>query len=351
MADPHIALGTFASTDGKPFPGLLVAGHVHPVAALLAADAAPGRTWPTMRDILDDWDHCWPRLERSARALSETSTAVAIPRESLAVLTPVQPRQIVCAGANYRRHVIEIMTDHDVGSEPGLSPGERRRRAEAIMDHRAAEGQPFAFVKPVSALLDPFGTLAIPADSGQTDWELELAVVIGRLAYRVRRENAFDHVAGYSIANDISARDRIARRDIPNLGLDWIAGKSAPGFLPLGPYIVPAALAGDPQSLTITLTLNGERMQHDTTADMIFPVARLIEHVSTYMRLLPGDILCTGSPAGNGTHFNRFLRPGDTIEGSISGLGMQRTSCVEERVTEAAALHRPFAPLPEERRS
>lgn len=175
-------------------------------------------------------------------------------------------------------------------------------------------------------------------------------MVISRPAYRVRREDAYGVIAGYTIANDISARDRLARRDMPNFGFDWIAGKSAPGFLPLGPLIVPACFVDDPQALKLELKLNGDVMQRGETSDMIFPVERLIEFISTHMRLLPGDIISTGSPAGNGTHYNRYLRPNDVVESSIDGLGSMRNTVIAETLPVSAVLHQPFSPLanPEE---
>jgi len=300
----------------------------------------------TMLDLFEQWDRRWPVLARAFPSLLASHTGV-LEMSEVTPLLPIRPRQIICAGANYRRHVIDMMAAHDVGSPSGLDPLERRRLATRLMDHRAASGRPFVFIKPVSALLGPDEDLVVPADSAQTDWELELAALIGRPCYRVDRARALEHVAGYTIANDISARDRLARRDMPSLGLDWVAGKSAPGFLPLGPWIVPATLVPQPQELTMTLKLNGEVMQHESTADMIFPIERLIEHISTYMRLLPGDVICTGSPAGNGTSYGRFLRAGDVLQGHIDGLGTQYVKCVGEVVAAGAPTHSPFVPLPE----
>lgn len=346
MNNPSVAIGTFAAIDG-PFAGLLLDGKVYRLTVLLNGRVDRIGNDPEMIHILDQWDICWPIICREIEQFRKNPPTHGMKLADLSVLAPVRPRQIICAGANYRQHVIELMVGHEEGSVSGLSKEERRRRAERLMDHRAANGQPFAFMKPASALLDPFADLVLPIDATQTDWELELAVVIGRPAYRVNRERALDHVAGYTIANDISARDRLARRDIPALGFDWIAGKSAPGFLPLGPYIVPAALVEDLQDVNITLELNGEIKQHGSTEDMIFSISRLIEYISTYMRLLPGDIICTGSPAGNGAHFNRFLQPGDVLQGTIKGLGTQRNLCVAEVLEEGAPHHQPFVPLPE----
>jgi len=115
------------------------------------------------------------------------------------------------------------------------------------------------------------------------------------------------------------------------MGTDWMTSKCRPTYLPCGPVIVPSAFVPDPQQLQITLKLNGETKQDDSTSDMIFDVARLIEHISSLIELQPGDLICTGSPAGNGTHFNRYLQPGDVMRAAITGLGEQRTPVIAER--------------------
>lgn len=339
MDEPAFNLATFAADRGAAFPAMVIGQDIFRVDGLAGCGAVR-----SMLDVFDDWDRYWPVLNAEARRLAADPQGV-LQCDSLRALAPITPRQIVCSGANYRKHVIDLMVEQDHGLNSGQSPEDRRREAERIMDHRAAHGQPFAFVKPFSSILGPFDELAVPVDAAELDWELELGVVIGRPARRVDRARALDHVAGYVIVNDITARDHLYRPDIPNLGLDWVAGKAGPGFLPMGPAIIPAAFVPDPQDLLITLRLNGEVMQHESTADMIFPVARLIEAFSVHMQLLPGDIICTGSPSGNGTHYGRFLRPGDVMEGSIERLGTQRTDCIAESCDEGAILHRPFVSL------
>ena len=262
----------------------------------------------------------------------------------LRTAAPVQPRQILCAGANYRQHVIDVIIDQPVTVDAGISRAERRRHAEALMDHRASKGKPFIFSKLTSCVIGPEDDVVLPFDMQQPDWELELVVVIGKPARRVPAAHALDHVAGYTIGNDLTGREMLGRPDIPSMGHDWVAGKCAPTFQTLGPYIVPAQFIADPQRLQITLKLNGQVMQDESTADMIFPVARLIEWASTHVQLLPGDLILTGSPSGNGTHHQRFLKPGDVLEGSITGLGTQRNRCVAEQVTDEQAKVR-FQPV------
>ncbi|MFC8858631.1 fumarylacetoacetate hydrolase family protein, partial [Streptomyces sp. NPDC057144] len=199
-----------------------------------------------------------------------------------------------------------------------------------IMDRRAAEDLPYVFLGLPSAITGPYDDVVLPAWAGKPDWELELAAVVGRPAHRVSVEEALDHVAGYTIANDLTDRATVFRRDMPQIGTDWLRSKNAPGFTPLGPWIVPAGSVGDPGDLRLTLKLNGETMQDESTRDMIFDVARMVSYASQTARLLPGDLVLTGSPAGNGMHWGRLLRDGDVMDAAITGLGAQRTRCVAE---------------------
>jgi 2-keto-4-pentenoate hydratase/2-oxohepta-3-ene-1,7-dioic acid hydratase in catechol pathway len=211
-----------------------------------------------------------------------------------------------------------------------MTPAELRTYAENLMTERARTGAPYVFSKIPSAVTGPYDPVILPALARQPDWELELAVVISKPARHVRRAQAMDYVAGYTIANDITSRDLIWCKDPKAMGTDWISSKNSPTFLPLGPYLVPAAFVADPQKLRLVLKLNGETMQDESTSDMIFDIARQIEYISSRVQLWPGDIICTGSPAGNGTHYGRFLRDGDVMETSITGLGEQRNPCVAE---------------------
>jgi 2,4-diketo-3-deoxy-L-fuconate hydrolase len=339
------ALGTFTSVDRGTFPGMVIGNDVYAIAdiALFCKTDRLPATRLSMLDVFEAWTDVFPML---CQAFEHHDGVAGVKLASLKPLAPIMPRQIICAGANYRKHVIDILIDHPgSGSDPSWSLDERRRRAEKIMDHRAAHGQPFAFVKAQSAVLGPYEDLVIPADSAEMDWELELGVVIGKPARRVSRRHALDYVAGYVICNDITARDHISRPDFPSLGLDFLAGKSGPGFLPLGPTIVPATFVPNPQNLMLTLRLNGQIMQHESTDNMIFSIPQLIEYISTHIQLLPGDVLCTGSPSGNGTHHHRFMKPGDVLEASIESLGLQRNHCRAEALAEEAVLHRAFVAL------
>ena len=280
----------------------------------------------TSRALLDDWGRVHPVLAGLAEAAGPED---GVPLGSLRVAAPVEPRQIFQAGANYRSHVAEIIVS---GREPGdtRSDDELRRVAEALMDERARTGSPFFFSGLPAAICGPDDDVLLPPEAAQVDWEAELAVVIGTKARRVPRERALDYVAGYTVCNDISARDLQFPAEHRPLGGDWIRAKNRPTFLPTGPFLVPADQVGDHRDLEITFELNGERLQQDTPRNMLFDLRTLIAAASAATTLLPGDLILTGSPAGNGGHWGRWLQPGDVMVTAISGLGAQRNTCVLE---------------------
>jgi 2-keto-4-pentenoate hydratase/2-oxohepta-3-ene-1,7-dioic acid hydratase in catechol pathway len=314
------ALATLSAPDGPAFPAL-----VTPDARILDLRVALADERLTVLGLLDDWDAVLPRL----RSLAEDGGPDREPLAGFRVHAPVQPRQVFQSGANYRQHVIDLHVAHRAPGDD-RPEGERRAEAAEIMDRRAAEDLPYVFIGLPSAITGPYDDVVLPAWAEQPDWELELAVVIGRPAHRVSVAEALDHVAGYTIANDLTDRATVFRRDMPQIGTDWLRSKNAPGFTPLGPWIVPAESIADPDGLRVTLRLNGDTMQDESTQDMIFNVARMVSYASEAARLLPGDLVLTGSPAGNGMHWGRLLRDGDVMEGSITGLGVQRTRCVAE---------------------
>ncbi|SDG59748.1 fumarylacetoacetate hydrolase family protein [Microbacterium pygmaeum] len=249
-----------------------------------------------------------------------------MPLADVTLTAPVQPRQVLQAGANYREHVIELVAA-GLTQNTDRTPEEAREFAATMMDDRAANGEPYFFIGLPACVVGDDVPLALPAYSQVHDWELELAVVIGREAFQVSRENALDHIAGYTIVNDITTRDLVFRKDMKEIGTDWYRSKNAPGFLPTGPFLVPAEFV-DGGGLAVTLELNGEVKQDGHTSDLLFGIAALISGASETMPLLPGDLLLTGSPPGNGQHWKRFLRDGDVMTGTIEGLGTQTVRCV-----------------------
>lgn len=199
-------------------------------------------------------------------------------------------------------------------------------------DHAAELGNPMpkdpmVFSKAPSSIVGPTDEVIVPRHAAKTDWEVELAVVIGRPAYCIAEADALAHVAGYTICNDVSERSFQNDR-----GGQFIKGKSSPGFGPLGPWLVTADEIADPQNLNLTLDIDGERMQSGNTRDMLFGVARLIAHLSEFMILEPGDIVTTGTPPGVGAGRKppRFLAGGETLRLAIDGLGEQRLRVVRQ---------------------
>jgi len=189
--------------------------------------------------------------------------------------------------------------------------------------------EPMMFMKALSSLTGPNDEVMIPKDSTHTDWEVELAVVIGKTARYVSQDEALSHVAGFAIANDVSERFNQKQR-----GSQWSKGKGHDTFCPLGPWLVTPDEVGDHQDLDMFLDVNGERMQTGNTKTMIFDVAELISYVSEYITLYPGDVMITGTPpgVGEGKKPNAiYLKAGDTMKLGIAGLGEQNQQVVEWR--------------------
>ncbi|UIN30983.1 fumarylacetoacetate hydrolase family protein [Microbacterium binotii] len=251
------------------------------------------------------------------------------PVAEVTLTAPVAPRQVLQTGANYRQHVIELVAA-GLSQNSERTPEEARAFAADMMDERARSGEPYFFIGLPACVVGDDVPLVLPSYSSVHDWELELAVVIGREAFRVSREQALDHVAGYTIVNDITTRDLVFLKDMKEIGTDWYRGKNAPGFLPTGPLLVPARFV-DPADTAVRLELNGQVMQDANTSDLLFDVPALVSAASQTHPLLPGDLLLTGSPAGNGQHWKRFLQDGDVMTGTIGALGTQVVRCVGEQ--------------------
>lgn len=221
------------------------------------------------------------------------------------------PGKIICVGLNYRLHA----------AEGGLP----------------VPDEPILFMKAPYTLQGPHDPVAIPPGSKKTDYEVELAIVVGKRArYLTSEDDALAYVAGYCISDDVSERAYQFER-----GGQWDKGKNCEGFNPLGPWFVTVDEVPDPQALTVELTVNGEVRQRSNTSDMIFSVRHLVWYISQFMVLLPGDIINTGTPSGVGMGFTptRFLSAGDVVELSITGLGTQRHEFF--RATPTSAVDRP----------
>ena len=199
-------------------------------------------------------------------------------------------------------------------------------------DHAAETGasvpsEPIIFMKATSAVCGPNDPVIIPRGSQKTDWEVELAVVIGRRAKYVSEADAFSYVAGYAVSNDVSERAFQTERQG-----QWTKGKSADHFGPTGPWLVTRDEVADPQDLAMWLTVNGEKRQDGSTRTMVYGVAHLVSYLSQFMSLHPGDIISTGTPPGVGMGMKppSYLKAGDVIELGIAGLGQQRQVCVDD---------------------
>lgn len=211
-----------------------------------------------------------------------------------------RPSKIICVGLNYAKHA----------EESGM----------------AAPKEPVIFFKSTTALCGPNDPVIIPRGSIKTDWEVELAVVIGKKASYVTKADAMSYVAGYCLHNDYSEREYQLER-----GGQWVKGKSCDSFAPLGPYFVTSDDVKDPHNLHLWLDVNGKRMQDSSTSDLIFDIPHLVSYISEFMTLLPGDVISTGTPAGVGLGQKPepwYLKPGDVVRLGIEGLGEQQQTAV-----------------------
>jgi 2-keto-4-pentenoate hydratase/2-oxohepta-3-ene-1,7-dioic acid hydratase in catechol pathway len=254
-------------------------------------------------DLLSLIEAGQPGLER-ARNASGQEYALS----SVRLLSPLRrPPKILALARNYQDHI----------TEGGGLPVDKSRIV------------PKLFLKPSSAIIGPDEPVCLPTISNTTDWEVELAVIIGQVGRNIRQDCALEYVFGYTVANDISARttqwgvDR--EGDHWDEFFDWLNGKWPDGFAPLGPYILTADELADPQSLDLALYLNGERKQRSNTREMISTVAETIAFASRFMTLEPGDVIETGTPSGVGATTGTYVKAGDVMEATIEKLGTLRT--------------------------
>jgi 2-keto-4-pentenoate hydratase/2-oxohepta-3-ene-1,7-dioic acid hydratase in catechol pathway len=334
-------LGTFSAAGCAPFGGLVAAERVIAFSALqdfVARERLDFHSDGGTLSVLDEWERNFPTLQRVAEAIGAAADQALLrstaPVEALQLHAPVHSRNIICSGANYFKHVVDIVIAQVRPETEGMTSEQRREFGIQKMTDRRAHGTPFFFIKANSTMIGPHDVVTLPPDVSTMDWELELGLVIGKRARFVKREAALQHVAGYMVVNDLTVRERVNRKDMQEMGMDWVGSKCAPTALPTGPYLVPAQFVGDPQRLHINLKHNSRVMQDEGTDDMIFSCAQLIETLSKFMVLYPGDLICTGSPSGNGIHHGVALKAGDVMEGTITGplasLGTQRNACAAE---------------------
>ncbi len=271
-------------------------------------------------DIQSAWEGSEPPgsimeiLQRGPECLKQIAVLVEsaetfAPTDSFEILAPLpRPGKIIALAGNYDEHIKEV------GLTLGLSESTRKTTV------------PRPFIKPATAVLGPSQEIPWPAYSKTLDYEIELGVVIGKIAKSVTPEDALDYVAGYTIINDFSARSVTFAKNRTKRPwdefYDWLNGKWADGFCPMGPYLLTADEIGDVQNLDMKLTINGQVRQHANTSQMIFPVGDVVSFLSQIMTLEPGDIIATGTPSGVAAASGEYLSPGDRIDAAIEKLGI-----------------------------
>ncbi len=287
------ALATRAGPDG-PRPTIKVgdAFHdLHDAAAAHGYSAVAG----DVTAITRDWEARREGLFGLARALAGASGS-ALPAPQL--LTPFEPRRVFGAASNFIEHAAEMQT---------------KLAAKA-------DSEPYIFLKTVESVVGPNETVVVPSQVSRPDWEVELGVVLGRSGKNVAVGQAHDLIAGYTIVNDVSARDRTRRTDFP-FSHDWFRGKSFDTFTPIGPVFVPRDCLGDPHDIRLGLDVNEVSMQDGNTSEMIFNIHEQIAYLSTILELRAGDLIATGTPAGVGMGRGVFLKDGDVMRAWVEGVG------------------------------
>lgn len=291
-------LVTYKTAKG-PRAGVVIGDAVYD-----AATATRKAQYTSVLAILREWKAASAILRKASYRKPVASL------EKTKLLAPLpDPGTLFCAGANYTDHMAEMARAQN--KEPGPNMKELGEK-------------PWHFIKNSGAVVGPNVLVRIPPYTKALDWEIELAAVIGRTAKDVPAEKALSYVAGYTIANDLSARDVMRREKVEPSSpfrFDWVSQKCFDGACPLGPWIVPAAQIGDPQNLALKLWVNEELMQDSNTAKMIFSTSEQIAMLSSRVTLHPGDVVLTGTPAGVGMPRGRFLKPGDTVKLWIEKIG------------------------------
>ena len=294
------ALGAYRSESGDR-PMLVVERGMFDLQALADRAGRPMLSAAAAGGLVRVME-AWPTLASDMLALVElarTEQVGLLPTASDEhFAAPFRPARIFAAASNYIEHANEMGT---------VLAGK-------------TESAPYIFMKTSTSVIGPGEAIVLPPMAERVDWEVELAAVIGHGGRNIPVDRALEHVAGYTVFNDISARDLTRRNDFP-FKFDWFQGKNFDTFGPLGPWIVPAAIIGDPQKVRLSLTLNGKVMQDDSTASMIFSVAEQISYLSSILTLNPGDVIATGTPNGVGIGHGVFLKPGDVVSARIEHIG------------------------------
>jgi len=295
---------TYRAAKGKPAAGILVGDRIYPAADMAGA----GVDASSVLGLLQSWDKVHPRLKKAA-AKADPKRGVALAKAEL--LAPLlYPTALFCAGANYWDHLEEMARAGAAG--PKLE-------GPYVRPQRPAE--PWFFVKTSAhSVIGPGAPVHLPKFSKMVDWEVEIGVVIGRAMRNLSVERAMDAVAGYTIVNDLSARDFIKREGSPFV-FDWVGQKCFDGSAPMGPYITPAEFVPPPENIPLKLWINGKIKQDSNSNLMVHSIREQIAYLSRHVTLRPGDVIATGTPAGVGFARKEFLKPGDEIKIEIAGCG------------------------------
>jgi len=321
LAEGSFGVGTYqapAATD-NPFPGLVLPdGTTFDLSHLYADTHA----------IFNDWD-------RALDQLNDLATKRGRPElrfDELRHLPVLAHPNMLCAGSNYRQHVAEMYTYNKFNQHnrlPGESDQDFFQRNLEIVDRRAREGMPFFWTGLHSSLIGADDDVVLPLVGEHHDWELEFGAILKGTGRYLTPDEAGELIAAYVMVNDLGTVDEFRRTDV-RWGHDWVS-KHQPSFKPFGPFAVPKEFV-DRSQVRIHLKVSGQVMQDWPISDMIFSPEKILSYASERLRLMPGDLLITGSPPGNGAmHGNRFLKEGDVIESEVTFLGRQRNNVVNEQ--------------------
>jgi 2,4-didehydro-3-deoxy-L-rhamnonate hydrolase len=294
--------------DGKVYDLAKAFKVVHP-----RRRSAPSWVTGGCDAALADWMALRGEIAKFATAAAQAAKAGrlgALRNADQRLVNPFMPGRIFCAGANYGDHARE------------MGAGLQKKNLD----------NPYFFIKAATAVTGPRDTVCIPPEVKKTDWEVELGVVIGRVCRRTTEARAYDYIAGYTVANDVSARDLNSRSDYP-FKQDWFQGKSHDTFAPIGPWLVPKSCIRDPQNLDLSLQVNDDMMQDSNTSEMIFDIREQIAYLSRIVTLLPGDVIFTGTPHGVGAGRGIFLKPGDTMITRVEKIGRMINPVAAEKTS------------------
>ncbi|WP_219894271.1 fumarylacetoacetate hydrolase family protein [Aquisediminimonas profunda] len=323
-------IGTYQSGGSKPFPGLVLPGGAVFDLSHLYVDT---------HAIFEDWD----RAVDLASALATKQDKPALSYADLHILPVLSHPNLLCAGANYRQHVAEMMTFNKFNQhlrKEGESDEAFFERNLAEIDRRAREGMPFFWTGLHSSLCGPKDDIPLPLIGEHPDWELEFGAILKNGGRYLRPDETNDLIAAYVMVNDLGTVDEFRRIDV-RWGYDWVS-KHQPNFKPFGPFAVPKEFV-DRTKVQIKLTVNGEIRQDWPISDMIFQPEQILSFASERIKLLPGDLLITGSPPGNAAmHDGAWLKPGDIMESQITYLGRQRNRIIAEDAQGRTTNYGPF---------